>query len=53
MLSRENSTAADPLTRLEFCKGEIDRLFGCGFSHDHPELTAAVYRRALAWCLMK
>jgi hypothetical protein len=27
MLSRENSTAADdPLSRLEFCKGEIDRL---------------------------
>jgi hypothetical protein len=43
MLSRENSTPADdPLTRLEFCKSEIDRLFGRGFSRDHPELTAAV-----------
>jgi len=42
MLSRENSTAADPRTRLEFCKGDIDRLFGCDFSRDHPELTAAV-----------
>ena len=48
MLSRENCTAADdPLTRLEFA------LFCCGFSRDHPELTAAVHRRALAWCLMK
>ena len=42
MVSRGNSTAADPLTRLEFCKGEIDRLFDCGLSRDHPELTTAV-----------
>jgi hypothetical protein len=34
--------ADDPLSRLEFAKGEIDRLFGSGFSRDHPELTAAV-----------
>jgi hypothetical protein len=43
MLSRENSAPADdPMSRLEFCKSEIDRLFGRGFSRDHPELTAAV-----------
>jgi hypothetical protein len=28
----------DPITRLEFAKGEIDRVFG----RDHPDLTAAV-----------
>lgn len=32
----------DPVSRLEFTKGEIDRVFGRGYSHDHPELTAAV-----------
>src|SRR5262245_14980226 len=29
-------------SRLEFTKGEIDRVFGRGYSRDHPELTAAV-----------
>ena len=48
MLSRENSTPADdPLTRLEFCKSEIDRLFGRGFSRDHPELTAVMLSASL------
>ena len=43
MLSRENSTAADdPISRLKFCKGEIDRVFGAGFARDHPELVSAV-----------
>jgi hypothetical protein len=32
----------DPVSRLEFTKGEIDRVFGRGYSRDHPELTAAV-----------
>lgn len=35
----ENS---NPLSRLEFCKSEIDRIYGRDFSHAHPELTAAV-----------
>ena len=37
MVSRGNSTAADPLTRLEFCKGEIDRLFD-DFTRGFPTL---------------
>jgi hypothetical protein len=32
----------NPISRLEFAKGEIDRVFGRGFSRDHPELTSAV-----------
>jgi hypothetical protein len=32
----------DPITRLEFARGEIDRMFGRGYSRDHPDLTAAV-----------
>jgi hypothetical protein len=32
----------NPITRLEFAQSEIDRVFGRGFSRDHPELTAAV-----------
>jgi hypothetical protein len=32
----------DPITRLEFARGEIDRVFGRGYSRDHPDLTAAV-----------
>jgi hypothetical protein len=32
----------DPITRLEFAKGEIDRVFGRGHSRDQPDLAAAV-----------
>jgi hypothetical protein len=32
----------DPMSRLEVCQREIDRVFGANYSTDHPELVAAV-----------
>jgi hypothetical protein len=32
----------NPISRLEFAKGEIDRVFGRGYSRDHPEVVNTV-----------
>ena len=37
---------SDPISRLEVCRGEIDRVFGDGFAHRHPELVASVMASA-------
>lgn len=34
--------APDPVARLQLAQNEIDRVFGLGFSRDHPELLSAV-----------
>src|SRR5262249_21056616 len=32
---------ADPLSRLQFARDEIDRVFGSGYAAAHPEVVAA------------
>jgi hypothetical protein len=32
----------NPISRLEFARDEIDRVFGRGYSHDHPEVVNTV-----------
>ena len=33
---------SNPISRLEVCQREVDRVFGDGHAHKHPELVAAV-----------
>ena len=37
---------ANPLTRLEFARQEIDRIFGNGYAERHPEILAVVMQSA-------
>jgi hypothetical protein len=32
----------DPIARLEFCRQEVDRVFGAGHAAAHPELVATI-----------
>jgi len=34
--------APDPVARLQLAQNEIDRVFGPGFSREHPELVSSV-----------
>jgi hypothetical protein len=38
--------AADPISRLELARREIDRVFGDGHARAHPELVAVVVQSA-------
>ena len=44
--------ADDPISHLELVKVEIDKIFGRGFSRDHPDLTSAVMLSAAMDCLV-
>ena len=33
---------SDPISRLEFARREIDRVFGSGHARQHPEVVVAV-----------
>ena len=46
------SVMADDPSRLELVKVEIDKIFGQGFSRDHPDLTNAVMLSAATNCLV-
>jgi hypothetical protein len=37
---------SDPISRLEVCRSEIDRVFGDGYGAAHPELVIAVMQSA-------
>ena len=37
---------SDPISRLEVCQREIDRVFGNGHAREHPELVAAIMQSA-------
>ena len=37
---------SDPISRLEVCRREIDRVFGDGHAAAHPELVAAIMQSA-------
>jgi hypothetical protein len=37
---------SDPIARLEFCRAEIDRVFGQNYAADHPDVVAAVMASA-------
>jgi hypothetical protein len=32
----------DPIARLEFCRQEVDRVFGAGHAAAHPDLVATI-----------
>jgi hypothetical protein len=34
--------ADDPISRLQFARDEIDRVFGDGYAADHPDVVTAV-----------
>ena len=36
----------DPVSRLEFAREEIDRVFGSGHAREHPEVVVAVMQTA-------
>lgn len=44
--------ADDPISHLELVKVEIDKIFGRGFSRDHPDFTSAVMLSAAMDCLV-
>jgi hypothetical protein len=33
---------SDPISRLEFARDEIDRVFGPGYAAEHPDVVSAV-----------
>ena len=37
---------SDPISRLEFARQEIDRVFGSGHAEQHPEVVVAVMQTA-------
>ena len=37
---------SDPISRLEFARQEIDRVFGSGHARQHPEVVVAVMQTA-------
>ena len=36
----------DPISRLEVCRSEIDRVFGDGYATAHPDVVTAVVQSA-------
>jgi hypothetical protein len=36
----------DPISRLEFCRSEVDRVFGRNYAADHPDVVVAVMQSA-------
>jgi hypothetical protein len=45
---------SDPISRLEVCRSEIDRLFGSGYAARHPELVVAMMASAASdWAAMR
>ena len=46
MLRRGGKRMSDPISRLEFCRSEIDRVFGVRYAADHPDVVAAVMMSA-------
>ena len=36
----------DPISRLEVCRREIDRVFGDGYASAHPDVVSAVVQSA-------
>jgi hypothetical protein len=43
----------DPISRLEFAREEVDRVFGAGYAVAHPDVVAAVMISAsMDWAAM-
>jgi hypothetical protein len=40
----------DPIARLEFCRQEVDRVFGAGHAAAHPELVSTMMLTAAIDC---
>jgi hypothetical protein len=38
----DRSRMSDPISRLEFARDEIDRVFGPGYAAAHPDVVSAV-----------
>jgi 2-hydroxychromene-2-carboxylate isomerase len=40
--------AADPISRLQFARQELDRVFGDGYAAAHPDVVIAIVQSAAA-----